>query len=105
LTCAGASPVDGRGSEPSDVLFGFDGPAPTKPAPDAAQAADDDALALALGMRPVMPELPANFRERVLAAHAGDLDAIRETRAIGDAIPAHMQVAFAEMVEGLLGSE
>lgn len=56
-------------------------------------------------MCPVMPELPANFRDRVRGEHAGDLGAIREMRSIGDALPAYMQVAFAEMVEDLLGSE
>jgi hypothetical protein len=68
---------------------------------DAVKAIDFD-IALAMGMQPTLPPLPFNFASRVRAAYAGDLDAIKEMREIGDAIPAHMQVAFAEMVEAML---
>jgi hypothetical protein len=49
------------------------------------------------------PPLPADFKARVMAARAGDLDAIGEMREIGERIPPHMHVAFAEMVERMLG--
>ena len=62
-------------------------------------------LALALGMMPTMPELPGNFIDRVRLAHAGDLEAIAEMRRIGDQVPAHLQVAFAEMVEQMLARD
>jgi hypothetical protein len=49
-----------------------------------------------------MPQLPPNFRERVRAAYAGNIEAITEMRAIGEMVPEHLQVAFAEMVEEML---
>jgi hypothetical protein len=65
----------------------------------------DPELAAALGMPPQFPTLPPDFKARLLAAHAGDLAAIREMRAIGDRVPDHMRMAFAEMVEELLAAE
>lgn len=64
-----------------------------------------DELAAALGMPITTPELPANFRDRVMAAVAGDLAAIQEMRAIGDQVPPHMRMAFAEMVENLIEAD
>lgn len=61
-------------------------------------------LAIALGMVPVLPELPPNFRDVALSAIAGDIQAIAEMRAIGDMVPAHLQIAFAEMVEEMIDS-
>ncbi len=60
-----------------------------------------EALAASMGMG--FPALPPNFRARLLAAQAGDLTAIQEMRGIGDQVPAHMRMAFAEMVQDMTG--
>ena len=59
-------------------------------------------LARVLGMPPAFPELPGNFADTVRAAIAGDLASIQEMRRIGDMVPVHLQVAFAELVEQML---
>jgi hypothetical protein len=67
--------------------------------------ADLEALGLTLGMAPRMPELPGNFQERVRAANAGDIAAIQEVRAIGQSVPEHLRLAFAEIIEQMLEPE
>jgi hypothetical protein len=55
-----------------------------------------------LGANPGLPVLPPDFKARFTAAQQGDLAAIEEMRTIGELVPSHMQLAFAEMVEDML---
>lgn len=67
---------------------------------EAAPEPFDADLAAIMGMG--MPELPPDFRDRLFAAQAGDLEAIQLMRAIGERVPADLQMAFAEMVHDML---
>lgn len=63
---------------------------------------DDETEDLAAAMGMGLPTLPPNFRDKLLAAQAGDLEAIALMRAIGDQVPAHLQMTFMEMVHDML---
>ena len=85
---------------PQSVQEGVSGFAMGSPSQSDTEQASE-ALAATMGMG--FPVLPPNFRARLIAAQQGDLTAIQEMRGIGDQVPAHMQMAFAEMVQDMTG--
>lgn len=86
--------------EPADEPVRLEPPAVTRESEPALYDADAEDLAAAMGMG--LPTLPPNFRDKLLAAQAGDLEAIALMRAIGDQVPAHLQMTFMEMVHDML---
>lgn len=69
-----------------------------------AKNADDAAdLAAMLGMG--FPTLPPNFRDQLLAAKAGNIDAIVLMRRIGEQVPEHLQMGFMEMVHDMMADD
>lgn len=83
--------------KPAEPEIGLGTPA------DEAKYADDLALALGMELRPAaMPELPPDFGSVVRAAMGGNIEAITAMREIGAQVPAHMQIAFGEMIEDLI---
>jgi hypothetical protein len=93
-----------NGNLPSSVPLYGTGPAMAALEEQRADNAEDAAeLAAMMGM--TMPVLPPDFATIARAARAGDVTAITTCREIGEKVPTHMRLAFAEMVHGMLEAD